>query len=289
MLVLPALAWDLMLGEPPAAIHPVVWVGKLISLAERAIPQGPRMQLLGGAAVTLCLVLLAVLLGLGIEHLPQPWRWGVALFFFKSTFSVRELLASGKRVAMALLAGELESARSHVKRIVSRPVEGLDEPRLAAAAVQSVAENLADSVVAPLFYFTLFGLPGALAYRVANTLDAMIGYRGRYEYFGKAAARLDDVLNLVPARLTAMIMLLLGTLMARPGWGVWWRDRKATASPNGGHPIAAAAGILEVHLEKVGHYRLGDGPPPGARTILQMNRYAFVLALLVAGASALLR
>lgn len=288
-LLLPALLWDLVLGEPPTPLHPVVWMGKLISRAEAFAPASNFAQLLWGGAVTLTLVGLSVGIGVAATMAPQPWGTLFGIFLLKSSFSLQELLASGERVARALEASDLEQAREQVGRIVSRSVADLDEPKIAAAAVQSVSENLSDSVVAPLFYFALFGLPGALAYRAVNTMDAMIGYRGRYEYLGKVAARLDDLMNYVPARLTALLLLLMGSASARPGWRVWWRDRRATASPNGGHPMAAAAGILGVQLEKVGHYRLGDGAQPGAVTIVRMNRYALALALVVAAFTGLVR
>jgi adenosylcobinamide-phosphate synthase len=126
-------------------------------------------------------------------------------------------------------------------------------------------------VVAPLFYFALLGLPGAVAYRAVNTLDAMIGYRGRYEYLGKASARLDDALNFVPARLTALLLVIAGALSglgAARGWRVLRRDGGATESPNAGRPMAAMAGLLGVVLEKPGHYRLGaPGAAPDAAAI----------------------
>src|SRR3954467_13894357 len=129
----------------------------------------------------------------------------------------------------------------------------LDEPLLVAASVESVAENMSDSFVAPLFYYALFGLPAAVAYRAVNTLDAMIGYRGRYEYLGKAAARLDDLLNLIPARLTAGLLLVAGALRKADGGGgplILRRARRATASPNAGWPMATVAGLLSVCLAK---------------------------------------
>jgi adenosylcobinamide-phosphate synthase len=128
-----------------------------------------------------------------------------------------------------------------------------------------VAENLSDSVVAPLFWYAVAGLPGAIAYRAVNTLDASIGYRGPYEWLGKASARLDDLLNLVPARLTAALLLVAGALSGartRDGVRILLRDGAKTESPNAGRPMAAIAGLLGVELEKVDHYRLGDPVRP---------------------------
>jgi adenosylcobinamide-phosphate synthase len=131
----------------------------------------------------------------------------------------------------------------------------------AAAAIESLAENLSDSVVAPLLYYALFGLSGAALYRLCNTLDSMIGYHGHYEYLGKVSARLDDVLNLLPSRLTALLIIGLAPLFGgkrERAWHIWRRDAGKTASPNAGHPMSAAAGALGVQLVKVGHYTLGD-------------------------------
>src|SRR5436305_5270583 len=124
-----------------------------------------------------------------------------------------------------------------------------------------MAGNLSDSVVAPLFYYVLFGVPGAAAYRLFNTFDAMVGYHGEYEYLGKVAARLDDVLNLIPARVTALLIIVLTPLFGgnrRAAWRIYRRDAHKTESPNAGHPMAAMAGALELRLEKVNHYVLCD-------------------------------
>jgi adenosylcobinamide-phosphate synthase len=136
--------------------------------------------------------------------------------------------------------------------------------------VESVAENLSDSFVAPVVWYALLGVPGAIAYRFVNTCDAMLGYRGRYEYLGKAAARLDDVANWLPARLTALLVVAAAGLLgadARGAWRAMWQHHRRTASPNAGWPMSAAAGALGVRLEKLGHYALGHGPRPSVATI----------------------
>jgi adenosylcobinamide-phosphate synthase len=146
--------------------------------------------------------------------------------------------------------------------LVSRDTAALDAPLLAAAAIESLAENASDSVVAPLLAYALAGLPGACAYRAVNTLDAMVGYRGRYEYLGKVPARLDDLLNIAPARLTGLLIVAAAALCgadARQAWRAMWRDHATTDSPNAGYPMAAIAGALGVRLEKAGHYCLNAG------------------------------
>jgi adenosylcobinamide-phosphate synthase len=220
--------------------------------------------------------------------------WPVAWFALgggltTSTFAIRGLGRAAFAVRDALAAGSVDDARRALRSLCSRDPRLLTEPQLAAATIESVAENASDSVIAPLFYFALFGLPGALAYRAVNTLDARIGYHGRYEYLGKASARLDDLLNVVPARATAALLLLAGWLAgadARAGLRIWRRDAGRTESPNAGHPMAAMAGLLRVQLDKPGHYRLGD--PSGPLTAATIDdawhvvRIAAVIAAVLA-------
>jgi len=156
---------------------------------------------------------------------------------------------------------------------------------MAAGAIESVAENITDSIVGPLLAFALFGLPGAAAYRAINTLDSMVGYRGRYEYLGKASARLDDLINLAPARLAALLLWL--ATIALPGvsadraWRTMLSHRKRTESPNAGWTMAAMAGGLGVTLEKIGHYRLGDpAPEPKVHHIARANRVLYATTAL---------
>jgi adenosylcobinamide-phosphate synthase len=267
-----AVALDLLLGEPPARWHPVVWMGRLVARLERRAPRGGAAPQLayGAAAEAICLAAAvgpAWLLerrartagGLGTVALAAALKPALAL---------RALFEHAGWVEPALRAGDLERARVAVGQIVSRDVGELDGPRVAAAAIESLAENASDSAVAPLLYYSLFGLPGAYLYRMANTLDAMWGYRGRYEYLGKAAARVDDLLNLLPARATAAATV--ATCWAAGGSAAGalactLRDASRTASPNAGWPMAAMAGALGVRLEKVGHYRLNpEGRLPGA-------------------------
>ena len=175
-------------------------------------------------------------------------------------------------------------ARHSLRGLVSRDATELSEPLVAAAAIESVAENTTDSFVAPWLAFALLGLPGAFAYRGVNTLDSMIGYRGRYEYLGKASARLDDFLNFIPARLSALLLLLAGVVTScsvRQGWQTALHEHRLTASPNAGWTIAAAAGLLGVALEKPGHYLIGgEYSQPTAVDIGGAVRLAYIVAVL---------
>lgn len=265
LVILLAAGLDL-LGEPPAAWHPVVWYGKLIRRLEQAAPKGHLAQLLYGALIPLwatALVLPPILLVerlcsiatlSGLKHLIA----GIAL---KPFFAIRMLVDAGRAVRLPLERGDLPTARVALRSLVSRDRSQLTAELAAAAAIESLAENLSDSVVAPLLYYALFGLPGVALYRLCNTLDAMIGYRGHYEYLGKVSARLDDVLNILPSRLTALLIIALAPLFGgkrERAWHIWQRDAGKTASPNAGHPMSAVAGALGIQLVKVGCYTLGD-------------------------------
>ena len=179
-----------------------------------------------------------------------------------TTFAVKGLGRAVAGTRDALQSGDLDRARGSLRSLVSRDARALTAPQIAMAAIESAAENTTASYVGPWLAFALFGLPGAVAYRALNTLDSMIGYRGRYEHLGKASARLDDLANLAPARLSALLMLAAGALRrlpARRGRHIARRDHRRTASPNAGWTIGACAGLLDVALEKIGHYRIGDG------------------------------
>ena len=263
--LLAAVAIDLIAGEPPTPVHPVVWMGRTLRFLQKVAPaRGRFLQLVWG---TLAALLVPGLFGgaaYALVRATDGWPFiallvGVPLL--KSSFALAALGRAAREVGRALVRGDLAAARDGLRSLCSRDPANLDAPRLTAAAVESVAENASDSFVAPLFYYALFGLPGAIAYRAVNTLDAMIGYHGRYEYLGKPAARLDDLLNFVPARLTAALLLAAGALTGadvRSGVRIWKRDARATESPNAGRPMATMAGLLGVELEKVDHYRLGD-------------------------------
>jgi len=261
-----AMAIDWFLGEPPSRLHPVVWMGRCVRAAERRVKsRAPLVELAAGLCIAIIVPSAFAVGAAALLHAVGPWpvAWFVAVvWLLKSTIALRALGGAAREVRDPLRRGDLPAARRGLGSLCSRDASALGEAALVAGAVESVAENASDSVVAPLFYFVLFGVPGAVFYRAVNTLDAMIGYHGRYEYLGKAAARLDDLLNLVPARLTAALLLLAGAILghdARHGWRILRRDGGKTESPNAGRPMAAMAGLLGVALEKEGQYRLGDG------------------------------
>jgi adenosylcobinamide-phosphate synthase len=196
--------------------------------------------------------------------LPFGYRVGLAAIALKPAFALRRLLEAGREIRLALASADLDEARRLTGwHLVSRDTRSLSAGQVASAAVESLSENLTDSLAAPLLYFVLLGLPGAWFYRFVNTADAMIGYRTpRYEYLGKFAARLDDLLNRLPARLAALCLAAaagLCRLDVKNAWRVMASQHGRTSSPNAGWTMAAAAGALGVRLEKSACYSLNEG------------------------------
>jgi adenosylcobinamide-phosphate synthase len=288
-----ALALDVVAGEPPDALHPVVWMGRFYRALRRHAPQAAGAAFAYGCLMALAGPLVFGAGGLAVGRLLAPLpllRIVVEIYLLKSALSVRMLGQSALAVARALGARDYTRARFGLRSLVSRDTALLDEPLMAAAAVESVAENASDSLVAPLFFFVVGGVPGAIAYRACNTLDSMIGYHGETEWLGKAAARLDDAANFVPARLTAALLVAASALAGASPAGalrIWWRDGARTESPNAGRPMAAMAGALGVQLEKIGCYRLGDaGGAVGAGEIDRAVRLFYVASALMAATAA---
>ncbi len=286
-----ALAIDATLGEYPAAAHPVVWMGGCISFLEARAPWGGRArELAWGALMALAIPALFALGGALFLAGSRRLGWAgviIEALALKSTFALRELGRAGGRVRIALQRGGVAEAREGLRSLCSRDPSQLGPAQLTAAAIESLAENASDSAVAPLLWYLALGLPGALAYRAANTLDARIGYHGRCEWLGKTAARLDNLWNLAPARVTALFLLLAGLLCgapARRGARALLRDGRKTESPNAGRPMAAMAGLLGIELEKAGHYRLGDPVEPLVPEKIGVAwRLVLVAALLACG------
>lgn len=280
--LLVALAADALLGDPPNACHPVALLGGWMRLGERLAPRGAGARLGWGA---LWLAGGALLVGGTARLLPR--NVVVQGLAASTLLAYRSLDRAVGAVQAALEAGDLDEARRLASwHLVSRPTAELRADEVAAAAIESLAENLSDSLVAPVLAYLGGGLPALAVYRLINTADAMWGYRDeRYEYLGKAAARLDDALNLAPARLTAGLIALAAQISVGRGGAAWRiarRDAGRTASPNAGWPMAAMAGALDTTLTKRDHYRLGDGPRvPDAALVGEARRIARTLTLLV--------
>jgi adenosylcobinamide-phosphate synthase len=262
------MAIDRWLGEPAARWHPVVWMGHYLGwmgarLAPAAANAKPRdLPLFLKGALAWCAGAMGVCaVGLGAQAVAMHWlpAWAAAMMLalaLKPLFAWRMLRNEVLAVESAL-AVSLEAGRAQLALLVSRDVSALSEHEVRESAIESLAENLNDSLVAPLFWFVLLGLPGAAVYRFANTADAMWGYRGErsgrdWTWFGKWAARADDVLSWLPARLTVLLLAVAAWRWPR---GLWPEARR-TPSPNSGWPMAATALLLGVRLAKPGVYTL---------------------------------
>ena len=245
-----AILLDIAIGEYPESIHPVVWIGKLISFWDKRFYGGFWH---GFMLIPIFLVISSSFIF--VDFLPILIAFPIKVYFLKSTFSIRTLY---EFVHNTCRGGKMN--RKEVQKIVSRNTENLDEEHLASAAIESCAENTVDSIISPLFFFAFFGLAGAFFFRCINTADAMIGYRTkRYEKFGKAIARTDDILNYIPARISFLLSVLISPRKVIS-------HRKFTRGKNGMYPMAAFSAILGVKLEKIGHYTI-PGRNPNARDV----------------------
>lgn len=287
-----AFAVDLLLGEPPAQLHPTVWMGRwIVAGRSRRRSRRPLPTLLdgllllgGGVALTAALsVALERAIGCAPGGLLRTTLRGAAL---KPALSLRALLEAAHHVEQALENGELDRARRTLAvHLVSRETANLTTAEVAGAVIESVAENLSDSFVAPLLAFRSGGLIAAYTYRMINTADAMLGYRtAELEWFGKGPARADDLINLVPARLTAALICCAACLRggsSRHALTTALADAGRTSSPNAGWPMAAMAGALGVSLTKRNHYVLNSGARvPAAADIGRSCKIAMTASLL---------
>lgn len=257
-----AVLLDRLLGEPRRA-HPLMAFGRIADALEREMNRGERRQWRGLLA-WLLMVAPLTLLAWALASLPQiGWLFSVLLLYL--AIGLRSLGEHAQPVAQALRVGDLPQARHRVSYMVSRQTAELDATAVAAATTESVLENGSDAVFAALFWFAVLGAPGVVLYRLANTLDAMWGYRNdRFHRFGWAAARLDDLLNWLPARLVALTYALLGN--TRQAWSCWRRQAPQWDSPNAGPVMAAGAGALNVRLggAAIYHGELHERPLLGA-------------------------
>ncbi|XXG10677.1 cobalamin biosynthesis protein [Micromonospora sp. SH-82] len=291
-------ALDALVGDPQRW-HPVAGFGLAAAALER---RTYRPDATAGAVFTGLAVAGPVLLGTAATVLTRNRPVARAVLVTAGTWTVlggRTLRRESAVMRKALRRGDLPAARNRLGHLCGRDPALLDEAELARATVESVAENTSDAVVAPLFWGAVAGLPGLLGYRAANTLDAMVGHRSpRYARFGTPAARLDDLLNLAPARLTGLLTVAVAPVAHGDrgrAWRVWRRDRNDHPSPNAGQCEAAMAGALGVRLGGRNVYSgrtearpfLGDGPRPEARHLKRAARISGAVGLAALGAAAL--
>ncbi len=293
ILILPLLlGWllDFIFGDPSRLPHPIVWFGKMISWGEHRLNKGSH-RMTKGAVMAIVLILMVFFVVWGLKCLvPNMVLWLVldtiiVFYCLAGTTLIREV-----REVFLALDRSLDEGRRQVARIVGRDTSQLSAQEVRTAALETLAENLSDGVIAPLFWFALLGTPGMLAYKMVNTLDSMIGYRTeRYKDFGCWAAHIDDVANYIPARLTALLMVIASGKLSLMKF-VWKNGRKHS-SPNSGYPEAALAGILNCRFGGPHYYfgELFDKPYIGEndrelttkdmRTAVRINRTAELLML----------
>ena len=268
-----ALLLDFLVGDPKTKYHPTAWMGKLIaSLVPFAKNCSAKRELLGGILIVSIVVTvvstLLVILDIGISLLTIDIvsliiSIVVGSILLKTTIAIRGMQRHALAVVDAVEKDDLDSARNHLSMIVKRDTKNLDKNHILSAVLESVSENTVDGVTGPLFYYAVFGLPGAFVYRAINTIDSMIGYKTTmFKNVGWFGAKCDTILNYIPSRLTALVMIL-GALILGYNWKeslyIMRRDGRKLDSPNAGFPMAALAGALGTRFEKMDYYTIGNG------------------------------
>lgn len=261
-----AFLMDCVIGDPRSKFHPVVLIGKLIAGLETWLysPEDSNKRKFWRGLFLMLLVLVicyGTTAGIvyGVRRLGLPYlSWGMEALLLSFTISPRNLAEAGREIQRYLAAGDIEEARFKVGWIVGRDTDKLTVPEITRATVETIAENIVDGVISPLFFFFLGGVPLAVAYRAANTMDSMIGYKNeKYLFFGRAAARTDDAWNYIPARITGLLLILAAWLLKydwREAWRMMRRDAAKHPSPNGGFTEATVAGALGIRLGGLNYY-----------------------------------
>ena len=295
--VLGGFVLDALFGDPAWLPHPVVYMGKAISKLEKflrpRLPKTPQGELLGGAIVAFCLpvgtFLLTGLVCWGAARLHPLLGLAVQMFWCGQALAARGLVQESTNVYKELKKPDLPGARKAVSRIVGRDTAELTAEGVTKAAVETVAENASDGVIAPLLYMLIGGAPLALTYKAVNTMDSMLGYKNeKYLYFGRIPAKLDDAANYLPSRLAALLWVAAAAFThndAKGAWKIWRRDRRNHASPNSAQTESACAGALGVQLAGPAYYfgeyyakpTIGDALRPiEPEDILRANQMMYV-------------
>jgi len=268
-----ALLLDFLVGDPKTKYHPTAWIGKLIAiLVPFTRNNSPKKELFGGILIVFAVVAivstLLVALDFGISLLTIDIvslvvSIAVGSILLKTTIAIRGMQKHALAVVDALEKDDLDSARNHLSMIVKRNTKHLDKNHISSAVLESVSENTVDGITGPLFYYAIFGLPGAFVYRAINTIDSMVGYKtSLFRNIGWFGANCDTILNYIPSRLTGLVMILSALILGynwKESFYIMRRDGKKLESPNAGFPIAALAGALGTKLEKINYYAVGDG------------------------------
>jgi len=271
-----AVILDFTLGDPKSKYHPTAWIGGLIAkLTPYSKNTKPIFEKIKGTLLVLfsCFIVAGaiLLLNLSISLISLDYLSLVISIIFgsillKTTIAVRGMEKHALRVVECLKVDDLEAARNSLSMIVKRDTKSLGKNHVISGVIESISENTVDGITGPLFYYAVFGLPGAFVYRTINTIDSMIGYRNYiFKNVGWFGANCDKVLNYLPSRLTGLVMILSAYLLGnnwRQSFQIMIRDGRKTDSPNAGYPMAAVAGALETRFEKINYYSLGDGNTP---------------------------
>ena len=268
-----ALLLDFLVGDPKTKYHPTAWIGKLISsLVPFTKSNSAKRELIGGIllvsviVITVCTSLVVLDIGISlltIDFVSLIVSIAIGSILLKTTIAIRGMQKHALAVVEAVEEGDLDSARNHLSMIVKRDTKNLDKNHILSGVLESVSENTVDGVTGPLFYYAIFGLPGAFVYRAINTIDSMVGYKTTlFKNVGWFGAKCDTILNYVPSRLTGLVMIL-GALILGYNWKeslyIMRRDSRKLESLNAGFPMAALAGALGTRLEKMNHYTIGNG------------------------------
>lgn len=271
LIAIGAILLDLVLGDPRTKYHPTAWVGTLIA---KVIPfaksTNPKIEKIGGIIITISITGMVALLLVLFEIISSVDDFLLTVsmivigsILLKTTIAIRGLELYGKQVMDSINQNNLEQAKDRLAELVKRNTKQLDKNHIVSGVLESTSENIVDGVTGPLFYFGLFGLPGAFVYRTINTFDSMIGYKNSiFSNIGWFAANSDKIINFVPARITGYVMVLASMIIGADWKGALYtmkNDAKNTSSPNAGIPMAAMAGALQTKFEKIDHYSLGSG------------------------------
>lgn len=261
-IILVAVVIDLILGEPSTKIHPVVFMGRSIQFFKDLL-SNHRSKVSGILLTAIILIIFLTVYGIiqELSTINQVLFIIISAILLSTTFAIKSLMDSVIGIGNDLKV-DLNTARKSISFLVSRETKNLSEPEIVSASIETLTENLTDSVTAPLIYAAIFGILGGVFYRVVNTLDAMVGYKDVENIdLGWFPAKLDDILNYIPARITGLLVVIASYFLSldwKSSYKIMLRDARKTPSPNSGYPMAAAAGALGIQLKKQGYYQLGD-------------------------------
>ncbi|MGN6821790.1 MAG: cobalamin biosynthesis protein [Candidatus Nitrosocosmicus sp.] len=272
LIIILSISFDYFIGEPPNRFHPVVWIGKGIDIftkqikkkdfAKFKIPEKMSGSILALSLTSILGVFAYVIIIQSVYTISTIAFIFISVFILKSTFSVKAMDRHIKDILNDIKKKDIEKARYDLSKIVSRKTNTLSEEKILSASIECIAESFVDGILSPLLYYGILNIPGALMFRIINTLDSMIGYKDKYyKDIGWMSAKMDTLMNWIPARVS-IIFLVLSSLVLKQDWKnavlIYKRDGMKTESLNSGIPMSIIAGALKIQLEKIGHYKLGD-------------------------------